>query len=393
MDKPIKAVAAERLSAEDRASAAFELMSPGRVNLIGDHIDYSGGLVMPMALDRGTRAVVFPRRDRLINGFSASFPSQAVVSAHLDDTGFDPDHGWFSYVLGVVHTAVAQGLDVPAGFDIYLLGNIPRGGGLSSSASVEMAAATALEELFGFGLSPTQWAVLAKEAENQYVGVSCGIMDQLSIARGREGHAIEMNCDTLDCDYVPMPMDRCSILIASTNHPRKLADSAYNDRRSAVDTARSILAAHRGSPVRHLVEVSLDEIEGARKELDDAGVTPFARHTVTEQARVIEAAEALRRGDLTGLGRLMGESHMSLRDDFQVTGEHLDALAEAAWASPGVIGARMTGAGFGGCTVNLVERGAEDAAAEEIASRYREATGILPDLYRVSPADGAHVVR
>lgn len=393
MDKPIKVVAAERLSAEDRASSAFELMSPGRVNLIGDHIDYSGGLVMPMALDRGTRAVVFPRNDRVINGFSASFASQGVVSAHLDDTGFDPAHGWFSYVLGVVDTAVAQGLEVPTGFDIYLLGNIPRGGGLSSSASVEMAAATALEELFGFGLSPTQWAVLAKDAENQYVGVSCGIMDQLSIARGREGHAIEMNCDTLDCDYVPMPMDRCSILIASTNHPRTLADSAYNDRRAAVDTARNLMATYRGSPVQHLVEVSLGEIDGARKELDEAEVTPFARHTVTEQARVKQAAEALRRGDLTGFGRLMGESHASLRDDFQVTGKHLDALAEAAWATPGVIGARMTGAGFGGCTVNLVELGAESAAAEEIASRYREATGIQPDLYQVSPADGAHVVR
>jgi galactokinase len=382
---------AEALMPAEHPAGAFSVVSPGRVNLIGDHIDYSGGLVLPMALDRGTRAVVMPRRDRIIRGFSANFPSAGIIAAGLDDTGYDSSHGWFSYVLGIVHIAAERGYDLDHGFDIYLDGNIPKGGGLSSSASVEMAAAMACEHMFGWGLTATQWAVLAQEAENRYVGVACGIMDQLSIAVGRRGHAILMDCETLECDYVPVPADRCAVLVASTNHPRQLADSAYNDRRLGVETARKIIEQHRGTPLPRLVEATAADIDAAMVELDEEAVTPFARHTITEQARVVAAAEALRAGDLARLGALMRESHESLRDDFEVTGGHLDALAAAAWQTPGVIGARMTGAGFGGCTVNLIERGAEASAAAEIARRYERAVGITPELYVVAPADGARI--
>ncbi len=388
----IRIAAISAMGDTDHADRAFEVMSPGRVNLIGDHIDYSGGLVLPMALDRGTRAVVVPRTDRTLRGFSANFPSLGVVAADLDRTEYDPSHGWFSYVLGVVHTALERGHDIPHGFDIYLDGNIPKGGGLSSSASVEMAAAMALEHMFDLGLTATQWAVLAKDAENKYVGVACGIMDQLSIARGRAGHAILMDCESLDCDFVPMPVQDFSVLVASTNYPRQLADSAYNDRRLAVETARRIMGEHRGETVTHLVDVTLEELAAAAGPLDEAGVASFARHTVTEQARVEAAAEALRARDLARFGRLMRESHDSLRDDFQVTGRHLDALAAAAWATPGVIGARMTGAGFGGCSVNLIAKGAEDAATTEIAARYEDAVGIRPEFFLVNPADGAHLI-
>jgi galactokinase len=384
----VEAVAA--LSASDRAEQAFTVWSPGRVNLIGDHIDYSGGLVLPMALDRGTRAVVVPRTDRAVRGCSSSFPG--VVEANLDDLGFDPAHRWFSYVLGVVATAMSRSVDIEHGFDIYLDGNIPRGGGLSSSASVEMAVAVALEHMFDPGLSPTQWALVAQEAENDYIGVACGIMDQLSIAVGRAGRAILMDCETLECDYVPMPVDSCSVLVASTNHPRSLADSAYNERRAAVERARVLIEDRVGRPVPRLVEATREDLDAARAVLEREGVLARARHTVTEQERVRAAAAALAAGDLPGLGRLMRESHESLRDDFEVTGEHLDALAEAAWATPGVVGARMTGAGFGGCTVNIVDKGAEDSVAAALVERYSAATGIRPDVYRVQPADGAGVV-
>lgn len=367
------------------------IWSPGRVNLIGDHIDYSGGLVLPMALDRGTHAVVFPRADGLLRGYSANFAAEGVMEASLADTTFDAAHGWFSYVLGVVDTAAAAGHPMGHGFDIYLTGDIPEGGGLSSSASVELATATALEHLFQFGLDPTAWALLCQQAENTYIGVASGIMDQLAIARGRAGEAILMNCSSLECIYVPMPVDRCTVVIANSRHKRQLADSAYNERRAAVETARRIAAAELDDPPADLVGLTADQLEELRPSLSAAGVWREARHTVTEQARVIAAAEALAVSDLTTVGALMRQSHESLRDDFGVTGPQLDALVAAAWETPGVIGARMTGAGFGGCTVNLVQPEAVGEVSAQIAQRYAAATGVTPEVFAVQPSAGARV--
>ncbi|MFN8126848.1 MAG: galactokinase [Candidatus Nanopelagicales bacterium] len=365
--------------------------SPGRVNLIGDHIDYSGGLVLPMALDRGTWAVLLPRAGTRVRGFSANFADDGIRSADLAATGFDPAHGWFNYALGVVHTALGRGLVIPHGFDLYLTGDIPDGGGLSSSASVEMAVATGLEALFDLGLSPVDWAVLGRQVENDYIGVASGIMDQLAIAEGRQGHALLMDCAALTCRPVPMPVDRCTVVIANTRQPRTLAGSAYNERQAAVARAHDLVTDRLGAR-ESLVSVTTAELQDCEAALRDAGVWGEARHTVGEQARVVAAAAALESGDLATVGRLMRESHESLRDDFRVTGPALDALAEAAWATPGVIGARMTGAGFGGCTVNLVEPEQVDAAIAHIAQRYVETTGITPELFAVTPADGARVV-
>lgn len=376
---------------DDRSG--FIVRSPGRVNLIGDHIDYSGGLVLPMALDRGTTAVVFPRVDDELRGYSANFPSTGVVSARLGATSRDLSHGWFSYALAVVDTAIAAGHHPTHGFDLYLDGNIPEGGGLSSSASVELAVAVALEHQFGWGLDPTQWAVLCQRAENEYIGVASGIMDQLAIARGRDGMALLMDCSTLTCSFVPVPRDQCAVVIANTRQPRQLASSAYNERRAAVDRAKAIIDASQPQPLPDLVSATTAQLDGAQGALREAGVWSEARHSISEQARVVRAAEALAAGDMATMGRLMRESHESLRDDFRVTGEHLDALAEAAWATPGVIGARMTGAGFGGCTVNLVLPGMVDQAAAQIASRYEAATGITPDVFEVRASRGAHVDR
>lgn len=365
---------------------AFVVWSPGRINLIGDHIDYSGGLVLPMAIDRGTTAVVFPRSDRLVRGYSVNFAADGVMEADLDTLDFDAARGWFSYVLGVLWAARAEGLTAATGFDIHLAGDIPDGGGLSSSASVEMAAATAFERLYAPGWDATRWALIGRRAENDYIGVASGIMDQLAIARGRVGHAILMDCSTLDCRYVRFPVDRATVLVANTKSPRRLADSGYNERRSAVGRASEIVGAGE-----ELARVPQQDIAARRGELERAGVWAEARHTVTEQARVVAAAAALEAGDVAQVGRLMTESHESLRDDFQVTGPYLDALAEAAWQTPGVLGARMTGAGFGGCTVNLVEVGSEESAAVGIARRYAAATGITPEVFAVSPGAAAHV--
>lgn len=365
--------------------------SPGRVNLIGEHIDYSGGLVLPMAVDRGTTAVALPRRDRLVRGYSANFAEAGIVTADLDSTAFDPSRGWFSYVLAVLDTAIGDGLVPSAGFDVYLSGDLPDGAGLSSSASVELATATLLEQLFGFGQDPTRWAVLCQRAENDYVGVACGIMDQLAVACGVAGHALLMDCTTLHCDPVPMPAS-VTVVIANTNQPRQLAGSAYNDRRAATERAGQVIGTARGRPVERLVDVTAAELAEHAAELSQAGVLAEARHTVTEQQRVVDTAEALRIGDLGRVGELMRQSHESLRDDFRVTGPALDALAEAAWAAPGVIGARMTGAGFGGCTVNLVHTDHTEPAMAAITAGYQQRTGVTPDVFPVQPSDGAHVL-
>ena len=372
--------------------AAFDVWSPGRINLIGDHIDYSGGLVLPMAIDRGTSAVVFPREDRLLRGHSQNFPDAGVVTADIDSLDFDEDRGWFSYVLGVLWAARDEGMEMSSGFDIALTGDIPEGGGLSSSASVEMVVAMACERMYSPGWDATRWAVIGRRAENEYIGVASGIMDQLAIARGRRGRALLMDCSTLEVRYVDFPTDRATVLVANTKSPRRLADSAYNDRREAVERAARIVGARSGVGERGLATVPPGDVEGCRAELTGAGVWAEAHHTVTEQARVVAAAEALATGDVVEVGRLMRESHESLRDDFRVTGLHLDALAEAAWLTPGVIGARMTGAGFGGCTVNLVEVGMAEQAAVGISRRYAAATGITPEVFAVSPGAGAHVV-
>ena len=372
------------------------IWSPGRVNLIGDHIDYSGGNVMPMALDVGTKAVVYPRADDTIRGYSADFATLGIVEASLTNTAFDPAHEWFSYVLGVVDTFAGQGMVLEAGFDLYLSGNIPVGSGLSSSASVELAAGVAVNILGDFGRTPTELALIGQQAENDYIGVACGIMDQLAIAEGREGSVLLMDCEQATVAPIPFPDDDYAVLVANTNQPRSLSASAYNERRQAVELALSTINRARlrngDAELPNLVSAELEDLIVNRDLLQQAGVLPFAVHTVTEQGRVLAAAEALEQGDAVELGRLMCQSHKSLRDDFEVTGPNLDALAEAAWDAPGVLGARMTGAGFGGCTVNLVERARVKDAIASIGPAYRYTTGLEAKFYVVNPAAGSREV-
>jgi len=352
--------------------------APGRVNLIGDHIDYSGGLVLPAALDRGTVLLIRPREDSAIRAISLD--RAGTVEADIGDTTFNPEHDWFSYVLGVVHVMAAHGVNLDHGFDLTVAGDIPDGAGLSSSASLELAVAVAINTLADGGLSPVQLALIGQQVENDYIGVACGIMDQLAVAAGRRGCAMLMDCGTLEVRYVPFPHDHLDLIVVNSNHRRSLAGSAYNDRRAAVETAAAALGIER------LVDATESDVAAAGLDVE---IARRARHTITEQQRVVAAAEALRVGDFEELGALMRRSHESLRDDFEVTGPYLDALAEAAWQQPGVVGARMTGAGFGGCAVVLARRGRAARVIDGILNDYRQRTGTEAEAWVVTTDDGA----
>lgn len=356
--------------------------APGRINLIGEHIDYLGGTVLPAAIDIGTDVWITPRDDRRLRATSANFPECGTVDADLDAVAPHSQWGWVNYLVAVAYAMQQAGLALPHGYDIEVSGKIPRGAGLSSSASIEVAFGAALNADAQLGLDAKSLALICQAAENNFVGVACGIMDQLSIAAGRQGKALAINCGTLEVTEVAFPPE-VAIVAANTNKRRELADSAYNDRRQACESAQASLSSGR------LIDLSPDGLGELLPRLDPVAARRV-RHVVTEQQRVMECANALRTGNLARVGELMRASHESLRDDFEVTGPELDALAEAAWSAPGVIGARMTGAGFGGCTVNLVEPAAIDAFVSAVGPQYGHATGLQADFYVVGTDDGAH---
>ena len=357
--------------------------APGRVNLIGDHIDYMGGTVLPMAIDRGTDLWVSPRADRLLVAVSENFSGIGEVIADIDAPSKNPRWDWANYLVAVAHAFRRRGIAVP-GMDVRVRGDIPPGAGLSSSASVELAMAVAVDALVGSGLSAAELARIGQQAENDFIGVACGIMDQMAIAAGVGGHALTIDCQTLEVTPVPFPAD-VAVVVANTNQHRELSDSAYNQRRAACEQAQALLG-------RRLVDVDASAAGGAVAGLP-AELRAPARHVITEQGRVHTFAGALRRDDRDAMGEVMRASHLSLREDFGVTGPALDAMAEAAWQAPGVIGARMTGAGFGGCTVNLVEPDAVAAFEDSVGRRYTGLTGLQATFYRVRSAGGAHEVR
>lgn len=358
--------------------------APGRANLIGDHIDYMGGLVLPMAIDRGTWLWVDARPDALIRASSVNFPQDGTVEVSIDQQAYDPASGWTNYLVAMVYALRRRGADIPHGFDVRVRGDIPNGAGLSSSASLELAFGVALNEWFGLGLTPTELAQAGQVAENEFIGVSSGIMDQLVIANGRRGFALAMDCATLEVTPVPMPAGDV-VVVADSGKRRGLVESAYNQRRAAAEAAERALGGGR------LVDVAPDELPAVLNRLDPALRGP-ARHVAAEQHRVLAAVTALRAGDDVRMGELMRQSHESLRDDYRVTGAELDALAETAWAAPGCLGARMTGAGFGGCTVNLVHADAVDEFIAAVGPAYTAATGLHPRFFVVRPDDGAREI-
>ncbi|MBQ7915977.1 MAG: galactokinase [Firmicutes bacterium] len=360
--------------------------APGRVNLIGEHTDYNGGHVFPCALTIGTYAAVRPNNKGALCLYSANFPEQGVREIPLGKMVYKAEDDWCNYPKGMVWVFGEAGLEVKQGLDIVYWGNIPNGSGLSSSASIEVLTGTVLLDQCGWEMDGVQLALLAQKAENKFNGVNCGIMDQFAIAMGKKDHATFLDTADLSYQYVPIALEGVKVVIACSNKKRGLADSKYNERRSECEAALAKLQTRKDIP--GLGALTNEEFEEIADVIGDPVKYRRAKHAVAENQRTIQAVSALQAGDLSLFGQLMNASHVSLRDDYEVTGIELDTLVENAWQQEGVIGSRMTGAGFGGCTVSLVKEEAVDAFVENVGKAYLEKIGYAADFYAVSIGDG-----
>lgn len=364
--------------------------APGRVNLIGEHTDYNGGHVFPCALTIGTYAAARKRDDRKLRFYSMNFEQLGVIESSLDGLVFAKEADWTNYPKGVMWAFGQKGMEVPYGMDILLNGNIPNGSGLSSSASVEVLTGFILRDLFGFEVTNQELALIGQFSENKFNKVNCGIMDQFAIAMGKKDHAIFLDTATLAYEYAPIRLEGAKIVIACSNKKRGLGDSKYNERRSECETALAEL--QQVVKIRTLGD--LDEVTfGKFAAIIQSEVRrKRAKHAVYENRRTIRAVEALKANDIELFGKLMNESHVSLRDDYEVTGIELDTLVEEAWKLDGVIGSRMTGAGFGGCAVSIVKDEAVDTFIEKVGEAYLKKIGYAADFYVVEIGDGPRVL-
>lgn len=360
--------------------------APGRVNMIGEHTDYNGGHVFPCALTIGTYGVARKRSDRKLRFYSMNVEKRGVVESSLDDLKPYKEAGWTNYPKGVIWAFGEKGMTVDAGMDLLLFGNIPNGSGLSSSASVEVLTGFILRDLFGFDVTNQDIALIGQFSENNYNGVNCGIMDQFAIAMGKEGHAIFLDTATLKYEYAPIKLENAKIVIACSNKRRGLGDSKYNERRSECETALAEIQTVKD--IQSLGELTEEEFESVKENIKSGIRVQRAKHAVYENQRTITAVEALQNNDVALFGQLMNASHVSLRDDYEVTGIELDTLVEEAWKVEGVIGSRMTGAGFGGCTVSIVKNEAVDCFIEQVGKSYKEKIGYAADFYVVEIGDG-----
>ncbi|MFB4162492.1 galactokinase [Alteribacillus sp. JSM 102045] len=361
--------------------------APGRINLIGEHTDYNGGYVFPCAITKGTYVLAAKRKDQTIRMYSKNFPEKEVITLSLEDLSFQSSHDWANYPKGIILKLFEHGYTIDHGFDLLFYGNIPNGAGLSSSASIEMATGVMLEQLFNLSINRTDLVRIGQKVENEYIGVNSGIMDQFAIGMGKKNHGILLDCHTLDYQYAPLPLDNHVLLIMNTNKERTLASSQYNERRADCEAALRDLQAH--TSIDTLGELSPKEFEKKKEYIKNPVNRQRARHAVYENERTKESLRRLQKGDLQGFGDLMNASHISLRDDYEVTGTELDALAEAAWTQDGCIGARMTGAGFGGCAIAIVEKNRTEAFQKNVQSYYRSVTGYDADFYEAHAGDGA----
>lgn len=360
--------------------------APGRVNLIGEHTDYNGGNVFPCALTLGTYALARKRKDSIIRLFSDNFEHIGIIEVDLEDLNCEKDNYWANYPIGVVKAFREGGYSVDKGFDILFSGNIPNGAGLSSSASIELVTSIALKVLFKLDIEMIEMVKLSQYSENKFNGVNCGIMDQFACGMGRKNHGILLDTNTLKYEYVPIKLDNISIVIANTNKRRGLAVSKYNERRRECENALKQLK--KELDIYSLGDLSEEEFERYKYLIKDDTERKRAKHAVYENQRTLKAVEALNNGDIVLFGKLMNESHISLRDDYEVTGIELDTLASAAWQND-AIGSRMTGAGFGGCTVSLIYNDRLQEFIERTGHEYEAAIGYKADFYVVSIGDGA----
>ena len=363
-------------------------VGPGRVNLIGEHTDYNDGFVLPVALHRDIRVVLRPRPDRIVRAYSLEYDSWYEFS--LDQLAYDADVLWSNYVQGVAWVLEEQGVRL-AGMDALISGNVPRASGLSSSAALEVATAKALMAAAAqpAAVEGVPLATSAQRAENKFVGVNCGIMDQFISVLGREGHALLIDCRSLDYQLVPFP-EHAALVIGNTKASRSLASSAYNERRAQCEEGVRLLQSALPS-ITALRDVTSDQLE-MHKDLLPEIIYRRCRHVVGENERVLQTVDALQRDDIAEAGRLMDASHESLRVDYEVSSPALDAMVDAMRSATGCYGARLTGAGFGGCAIALVKPGQEQAVADAIFERYAKATNIWPEVYTSQPGPGAYVV-
>lgn len=362
--------------------------SPGRVNLIGEHTDYNGGFVFPCALDFGTYAIVRQREDKNFRMYSENFEDLGIIEFNLDNLVYDKKDDWANYPKGVIKTFLDKGFKVPNGFDVLFFGNIPNGAGLSSSASIEVLTAVILKSLFNLDIDMVEMVKYCQIAENKFIGVNSGIMDQFAVGMGKKDNAILLDCNTLNFTYVPVKLKDMSIVIANTNKKRGLADSKYNERRSSCEEAVAVLNKN-GVNIKYLGELTVEEFNKVKHFIKDEEQLKRATHAVTENERAKIAVEFLKKDDIKTFGELMNKSHISLRDDYEVTGLELDSLVEAAWEEVGTVGARMTGAGFGGCTVSIVKNSEVDNFIKNVGKKYKEKTGLEASFYIANIGDGA----
>lgn len=365
--------------------------APGRVNLIGEHTDYNGGNVFPCALTFGTYAVARKRDDNLIKLYSKNFEDIGIIQLSLEDIKYEKAHDWANYTKGVVYAFEKNDFNIKSGFEILFYGNIPNGAGLSSSASIELATSVVLKDLFSIDVDMLSLVKMSKQAENEFIGVNCGIMDQFAIGFGKENCAICLDTNSLKYSYAKIELKGASIVIANTNKKRGLADSKYNERRSQCETALGELQSKL--KISSLGELSEEEFEASKNLISDEVNRSRAKHAVYENIRTLKAVEALNNNEIELFGKLMNASHVSLRDDYEVTGIELDTLVEIAWKQDGVIGSRMTGAGFGGCTVSIVKNENVDGFIREVGEAYKKNIGYEATFYVASIGDGARKIQ
>ncbi len=358
--------------------------SPGRVNLIGEHTDYNGGFVFPCALNYGTYLCIRKTSGNVLKFSTLNF--NADETAEYKGLFVRNGKKWINYPLGVINEFTKRNIKI-SGLEMLYFGDVPNGAGLSSSASIEMVTAVAVNDLFNAGIERLDLVKMSQKAENEFVGMNCGIMDQFAVCFGKKDNAIFLNCDTLYFENVPVQLGDCSLLITNTNKRRGLTDSKYNERRAECDKAVELLQAYK--PIRNLSELTSDEIGILHKFIKDPVVLKRAKHVISENGRVTEAVKVLKQNNIVRFGELMNQSHDSLKDDYEVTGTELDTLVYEGRKLKGVVGTRMTGAGFGGCTVSIVKKANVESFISELGAVYEKKTGLKPDFYKPEIGNGA----
>lgn len=378
----------EKVFGDSRGTKLY--FAPGRVNLIGEHTDYNGGHVFPCALTIGTYAVARKNDLGVMRFYSMNFEKIGLVTVPAKDFVNDPKDDWCNYPKGVMWAFGKKGYEITSGLDFLFFGNIPNGSGLSSSASLEVLTGFILIDVFGFKVDMIENSLICQMSENQFNGVNCGIMDQFAIAMGKKDNAIFLDTADLSYEYAPISLEGAKLVIACSNKKRGLGDSKYNERRSQCETALAEL--QKVLDIKNLGELTEEQFEEYKGAISDPVNVRRAKHAVYENQRTIKAVAALKAGDITTFGELMNASHVSLRDDYEVTGIELDTLVETAWEQEGVIGSRMTGAGFGGCTVSIVKDEAIDTFIKNVGDIYKDKIGYAADFYVVSIGDGPSVL-